>query len=157
MNWKNLFSTRSDDWSALIVRLTLGLILFPHGAQKLLGWFGGYGFTGTMDAFTQGMHLPWIIAFLVILIESIGSLALIAGVATRFFSLAMLGNFIGIILTAHLHNGFFMNWYMQPGKPEGFEYHLLILGLAIAAIIAGGGKWSVDSLLMKCKKSETTY
>lgn len=56
---KALFAT-DDSWAGLVLRLTLGLVLLPHGAQKLLGWFGGFGFDGTMGFFTQKMGLPWI-------------------------------------------------------------------------------------------------
>jgi len=149
MNWNFLFKTEKNNLAALIARLTLGIVLFPHGAQKLFGWFGGYGFTGTMGYFTGMQHLPWIIGFLVIMIESLGSLALIFGAATRLFSLAVLIEFIGIILTVHIKFGFFMNWAGIPNAGEGIEYHLLVLGLALSALIAGGGKWSVDSMFSK--------
>ncbi len=149
MEWKKIFSTKEDNWAALITRLTIGIIIFPHGAQKLFGWFGGYGFTGTMKYFTGMQHLPWIVGLAVILLESIGSLALILGVATRFFALGFIGEFIGIILTVHIHYGFFMNWSGIPHRPEGYEYHLLVIGLALATLITGGGKWSVDSKLFR--------
>ena len=149
MNGNILFATDKNNWAALIIRLTIGIVLFPHGAQKLFGWFGGYGFTGTMGYFTGMVHLPWIIGFLVIIIESIGCFALIAGFATRLFSLALLGEFIGIIFMIHIKIGYFMNWTGVPNAGEGIEYHLLVVGLCLAALIAGGGKWSVDSLLTK--------
>lgn len=149
MNWNFLFSTDKNNWAALITRLTIWVVLFPHGAQKLFGWFGGYGFTGTMGFLTGMQHLPWILGLLVILIESIGSLALIAGFATRLVSLAVLIEFIGIIFTVHIKFGYFMNWAGAPNAGEGIEYHLLVLGLCLAALIAGGGKWSVDSLCTK--------
>lgn len=144
---KRFLITERSDRSALIARLTLGLVVFPHGAQKLMGWFGGYGFENTMNNFTSHMQLPWIIAFLVILIESIGSICIVAGFATRFWAIAMFINFIGIIFTAHIKHGFFMNWNMLPDVPEGFEYHLLIVGLCIILIVVGGGKWSVDAAM----------
>jgi putative oxidoreductase len=144
-----LLATDSNNWTALIVRLTLGIVIFPHGAQKLLGWFGGYGFNGTMGFLTGGVGLPWIIALLVILIEFFGSLFLIAGFATRLAALGMLINFIGIVYTSHLTNGFFMNWSNTAGTGQGFEYHLLVIGMSIALLIAGGGKASVDSTLTK--------
>ncbi len=128
------------------LRIALGLLIFPHGAQKLLGWFGGYGFTGTMGFFTGTVHLPWIIGFLVIMLEFFGSLLLIAGLATRFIAAMFIINFAGIILTAHLGNGFFMNWYgSQAG--EGYEYHLLVIAMAIALLINGAGKFSLDKKL----------
>src|SRR5882724_11714906 len=107
---KEIFGT-NNDWSGLITRLTIGLILFPHGAQKMLGWFGGYGFTGTIDFFTTSTHLPWIVAFLVIVIEFVGALSLIVGFASRLWAFLTIILMIGIILIVHLDNGFFMNWF----------------------------------------------
>lgn len=144
---KKLLATNSNNWTALFARLALGITIFPHGAQKLLGWFGGYGYTGTMGFLTTQAHLPWIFAFLVIIIESIGALALIFGFATRIAAFGILANFLGILFTTHINNGFFMNWYVQPGKGEGIEYFILVLGLAIVSLIAGGGKASIDATL----------
>ena len=138
--------------AAAVLRVALGLVLFPHGAQKLLGWFGGFGFTGTMNYFTGTLHLPWIIALLVILIEFIGSLMLITGTATRVAALLIIINFIGVILTAHLANGFFINW-LGNQKGEGYEYHLLIIGMAASLLISGAGAFSVDMPMSKGKLS----
>ncbi len=142
----------NNNKAAAILRVALGLVLFPHGAQKLLGWFGGFGFTGTMNYFTGTLHLPWIIALLVILIEFIGSLMLITGTATRVAALLIIINFIGVILTAHLANGFFINW-LGNQKGEGYEYHLLIIGMATSLLISGAGAFSVDRLMSKGKLS----
>jgi putative oxidoreductase len=144
---KKLFATNPQSWTALLARLALGITVFPHGAQKLLGWFGGYGFNGTMGFLTGQAHLPWIIAILVILIESVGAILLILGVATRFMAFAIVVNFLGVLFTSAIHNGFFMNWYMQPNKGEGFEYLILLFGLGLVALIAGGGKASVDAAI----------
>src|SRR5437763_13174767 len=149
---KNLLSTNPDNWTALIIRLAVGIVIFPHGAQKLFGWFNGYGFQGTMGFLTGNAHLPWIVAFLVILIESIGSLFLIFGFLTRIAAFGMFVNFLGILVTSHINNGFFMNWYSTPNKPEGFEYHLLGLGITLALLIACGGKWSIDAVLSYSNK-----
>jgi len=143
---KNRIFKTNNDLTGLVTRLTLGLILFPHGAQKALGLFGGYGFTGTMAFFTDTLHLPWIIGFMVILIEFIGALLLIAGFASRIWSALIIILFLGIILTSHLDNGFFMNWFGNQ-KGEGYEFHLLIIGLSIAILINGSGKYSVDEKL----------
>ena len=142
----------NNNKAAAILRVALGLVLFPHGAQKLLGWFGGFGFTGTMNYFTGTLHLPWIIALLVILIEFFGSLMLITGTATRVAALLIIINFIGVILTAHLGNGFFINW-LGNQKGEGYEYHLLIIGMAASLLISGAGAFSVDRLMSKGKLS----
>ena len=140
---KNKIFKTNNDWTGLVTRLSIGLILFPHGAQKMLGIFGGYGFSGTMGFFTGTMHLPWLIGFLVILIEFIGSLSLIAGFASRLWSALVIIEMLGAVVTTHLKNGFFMNW-AGTQKGEGYEFHLLIIGLALATLINGSGKFSAD-------------
>jgi putative oxidoreductase len=139
---KALFYT-DDGWTGLILRLTLGLVMLPHGAQKLLGLFGGFGFDGTMGFFTQKMGVPWLIAFLVIVGEFFGSLGLIAGFLTRFSAASVAVIMMGAIVLVHLPHGFFMNWFGQQ-QGEGYEYHLLTIGIAAALLVTGGGKWSVD-------------
>jgi len=142
---KALFQT-DDGLAGFILRVTLGLVMFPHGAQKLLGWFGGFGFDGTMGFFTQKMGLPWIIAFLIIIGESFGSLGLLAGFLTRFAAASLAVIMLGAITMVHLPHGFFMNWGgLQQG--EGYEYHLLVIGIAVALLITGGGRWSVDRVV----------
>lgn len=131
-----------DDVSRFIARLALGIVMFPHGAQKLLGWFGGGGFAGTMQGMT-GMGLPAVIVFLVIIIEFFGALGLIIGFLGRVSAFGVLCVMAGAIFTVHQANGFFMNWSGQQAG-EGFEYHLLAIGIALAVIIGGSGAWSVD-------------
>ena len=138
----------NNDWAVLITRLTIGLVLFPHGAQKMLGIFGGYGFNGTMGFFTGTLHLPWLIGFLVIIIEFIGSLSLIAGIGSRIWSAAIVILMVGIIFTSHIQNGFFINW-LGNQKGEGYEYHLLVIGLSLATIVNGSGKYSLDEIISK--------
>lgn len=145
---KNKIFNTNNDWTGLVTRLTIGLILFPHGAQKMLGMFGGYGFSGTMGFFTNTMHLPWIIGFVIITIEFIGSLLLIAGFASRLWSALTIFLMLGIIFTSHIDNGFFMNWFGNQ-KGEGYEYHLLIIGLSLATLVNGSGKYSIDELIVK--------
>lgn len=142
---KALFDT-DESWSGLILRLTLGLVMFPHGAQKLLGWFGGFGFDGTMGFFTQKMGLPWIVAFLVIMGESFGSVGMLAGFLTRFTAASFIIIMLGAIVTTHIPHGFFMNWFGQQ-QGEGYEYHLLVIGISAALLVTGAGKWSVDRVL----------
>lgn len=144
-----MIATNSNNWPALIARLALGLTIFPHGAQKLLGWFGGYGFQGTMGFFTAQMHLPYIIGLLVILIEFFGSLFLIFGFLTRVAAVGFIGMFVGVVSTSHAASGFFMNWSMEANKEEGWEYFILLFGLSLIALILGGGKGSVDAALSK--------
>jgi putative oxidoreductase len=142
-----LFQT-NDSGSCLILRVMLGVVMFPHGAQKLLGWFGGPGFAGTMDMFTHQMHIPAVLAFLVIVTESFGSLALIVGFLTRIAAFAITCIMVVAIAMVHWPHGFFMNWSgKQTG--EGFEYHLLVIAIAVVLMIYGAGKWSVDGALAK--------
>lgn len=130
----------------LVQRLALGLVLFPHGAQKLLGWFGGYGFSGTMGFFTDTMHLPAPLALLVILAESFGAIGLVFGAGTRLAALGITSVMLGAVATTHAQVGFFMNWSGAQGG-EGFEYHLLALALALPLVVRGGGLYSVDGWL----------
>lgn len=143
----SLFST-NNDIVGLILRATIGFIIFPHGAQKMLGWFGGYGFSGTMGFFTGTAKLPYVVGFSVIILEFVGSLLLIAGFGTRIIALGFIGLMIGIIYTSHLQNGFFMNWFGNQSG-EGFEFHLLVIGLAVALLFEGAGKYSVDQLIVR--------
>lgn len=144
---KKILATNPSNIYALIARIFLGVVIFPHGAQKLFGWFGGYGFEGTMGFLTGGAGLPWIVAFLVIIIEFFAALFLIFGFATRIAAFGIIINFLGVLFSTHIHNGFFMNWSMQANKGEGFEYFLLLFGLALISLIGGGGKASVDAAI----------
>lgn len=144
---ETLFKT-DDSWASLVLRVTLGVVIFAHGAQKLLGWFGGNGFSGTMGFFTNVMHLPWLVAFLVIIGESLGSVALIVGLLTRFTAASYVIIMLGAIATVHWPLGFFMNWFGKQ-QGEGFEFHLLVIGMSAALLIAGGGKWSIDGLIAR--------
>jgi putative oxidoreductase len=143
--FKRLLQT-DDSLTAFIVRITVALVMLPHGAQKLLGLFGGYGFKATMNYFTSS-GTPAILAFLVIFTESIGALLILFGFTTRLWA-AMLTVIMLVAITIHQANGFFMNWTgTQAG--EGFEYHLLVIGINLALIIKGAGRWSVDRQLSK--------
>lgn len=133
----------NNDTAALVLRLTLGVAMLPHGMQKVFGLFGGHGFSGTMGFFTETLGIPVVLAFLVIMAESIGAVALIAGFATRIAAFGVAVTIGAAALMLHVRNGFFMNWFgSQAG--EGVEYHLLVVGMGIALMIAGGGKWSLD-------------
>ncbi len=145
---KQFLATDQQSWSLLVSRLALGVVILPHGMQKALGLFGGHGFAGTMG-FLQSMGMPFLIALLVILAEFVGSIGLILGFGTRFMAFSVGLTMAGAaILGGHIHNGFFMNWFgMQKG--EGIEYFILVVGLALAALIGGSGKLSVDNLISK--------
>jgi putative oxidoreductase len=146
-----IFKTRKTS-APLFVRLFLAVVLFPHGAQKLLGWFGGYGFEGTMGYFTGSVGLPWIVGFLVILIEFLAPIALLLGLATRLWSLAVFFLFLGILTTSHA-DYFFMNWFGNQ-KAEGAEYFLLVLGMSLSLLISGSGSYSLDKKIMTPKAKE---
>jgi len=142
---KAIFRTESG-WMGLVLRVGLGVVFFPHGAQKLFGLFGGPGFAGAMAMFTQKMHVPAPLAFLVILAESAGAVALVLGLLTRVAAFGLLCDMFGAVLMVHLPFGFFMNWMgNQPG--EGFEYHILAISISLALMIGGGGKWSADGMI----------
>ena len=147
-NVVNYFFQTNDSFSYWIPRIMLGCVIFPHGAQKLLGLFGGFGFTNTMNYFTQTAGLPWVIAFLIIMGESFGALGLIAGFCTRLSAFGLICIMVGAIIMVHSPNGFFMNWFGKQAG-EGFEYHLLVIGTSIPLLISGGGKYSIDGLIYK--------
>ncbi len=142
---KKIVSTR-DDAVALVLRLALGIMFFPHGMQKLFGWFGGYGFSGTMGFFTGTLHIPALFAFLAIMAEGLGSLGLIAGFLTRIAAFGATINMIVAVYLLHWQHGFFMNWSGKQ-QGEGFEFHILAIAIGIALMIRGGGALSVDRML----------
>ncbi|OJU63290.1 MAG: hypothetical protein BGO01_03880 [Armatimonadetes bacterium 55-13] len=129
------------------LRVVLGLVMLPHGLQKVFGLFGGLGFSGQMQAMTQGMHIPALFALLAILTEFLGALGLITGTLTRLSAFGTAMVMIVAIVMVHQSNGFFMNWFGNQ-KGEGFEYHLLALGLALPLLVKGGGAWSVDGKIV---------
>jgi putative oxidoreductase len=143
--FKRLLKT-DDSLTSFIVRITTALVMLPHGLQKLLGAFGGHGFKGTMNFFTSN-GTPAILAFLVIISESIGSLLILFGFTTRIWA-GMLTIIMLVAMNMHAANGFFMNWTGQQAG-EGFEYHLLVIGINVALLIKGAGRWSVDRQLTK--------
>jgi putative oxidoreductase len=142
---KKLLAT-TNDATLTLMRLILGTVFFAHGAQKVLGWFGGYGFSGTMNFFTSALHIPAPIAFLAIMAEFLGGLGLILGCLARIAAFGIAVNMVVAVLMIHIHYGMFMNWNgIQKG--EGWEYHLLAIALAIAIMVRGAGAFSVDGAL----------
>jgi putative oxidoreductase len=140
--FRKLFATDADPATA-ILRLVLGVVFFAHGAQKMLGWFGGFGFSGTMGFFTNTMHIPAFFAFLAIAAEFFGGLGLIVGFLTRIAAFGVAVNMVVAIATVHGAVGFFMNW-TGTQKGEGFEYHLLVLAITAFLMIRGAGQFSID-------------
>jgi putative oxidoreductase len=147
-NMLDRFLKTDSSQTSCLQRVLLGAVMLPHGAQKLLGWFGGYGFSGTMNYFTGTMHIPSALAFLVIVSEFFGSLGLLLGSGTRIAAFGAAATMTGAVLTTHLKVGFFMNWFGNQAG-EGLEYHLLALALALPLVFRGGGAFSVDSRLFE--------
>ena len=138
----------NDSGTLLLLRTVLALVILAHGLQKLFGWFGGFGFAGTMGYFTDTLGIPWIFGFAAILAETVGALLLFAGLLSRLAALSIGVVMIVATLTVHLSNGFFMNWFgTQAG--EGFEFFLLATAMAAAVVVGGGGAWSVDRRLTR--------
>jgi putative oxidoreductase len=137
-----IFATDSDTATS-IVRLMLGIVFFAHGAQKLLGWFGGPGYSATMGFFRDLLHIPAALAFLAIMAEFLGGIGLILGFLTRIAAFGIGVNMIVAIVTVHGAYGLFMNW-SGAQKGEGFEFHLLVLAIVVFLIIRGAGALSVD-------------
>ena len=130
-----------------ILRLTLAIVMFPHGAQKVLGWFGGYGFRGTLGYFTsQGIPVP--LALLAFAAEFLGSLGILVGLFTRVAAFGIACVMVVAIVTVHAKFGFFMNW-SGTQKGEGYETHLLAIGIALALIVGGAGLWSLDAAIAR--------
>jgi putative oxidoreductase len=150
--FRKLLST-SNDPSLTLLRLVAGVVFFAHGAQKMLGWFGGYGFHGTMGFFTHEMHLPAVLAFLAICAEFLGGLGLIVGFLSRIAAFGILCNMVSAVFLIHHNYGFFMNWGGDQ-KGEGFEYHLLAIAVLLAIIIKGAGAYSVDYMLSRSSQMQ---
>jgi putative oxidoreductase len=137
--------------SLLITRLVLGVVIFGHGAQKLFGWFGGYGFDGTMNYFTGTVGIPYFLGVLVILGETFGAVALILGLFGRFMAASIFAIMTGAMFIDHLSHGFFMNWFANQ-KGEGIEFDLLTFGLSVVIVLNGSGLYSLDTQLNKIIK-----
>ncbi len=145
------FLKTDDNVGPLVLRLTLGCVIFAHGAQKVLGWFGGPGAEKTIQLFTSTMGFPLPLTLLVMASEFLGPIALFLGFFTRISAFAIAVNLGTCAYMNHLKNGFFMNWFGQQ-KGEGFEFHLLVIGIAVALMITGGGIFSLDRVLTRDKK-----
>jgi putative oxidoreductase len=150
---RKLYAT-DNSVATSILRLVLGVVFFAHGAQKMLGWFGGFGFSGTMSFFTGVMHIPAAFAFLAIAAEFFGGIGLILGFLTRIAAFGVGVNMLVAILKIHHAFGFFMNW-TGAQKGEGFEFHLLVLAIVAYLMIRGAGAFSIDRALTVSAPSRT--
>ncbi len=137
----------------LFIRLALGIVIFAHGAQKVLGWFGGPGFAGTIEVFTTNLSYPLWMVLLLMLIEFCGSLGLIFGLMTRLSAVGIALIMVVCAYQNHLQNGFFMNWFGQKAG-EGFEYHILVLGMCSALMFLGAGSCSFDHLFISSRRRD---
>lgn len=134
-----------DSFGPLLLRLGIAVAMFPHGAQKVLGLFGGFGFEGTLGMFTSKLGIPMPLAVIAILTEFFAPIALFFGFFTRLAGFGLAVQLaVAAVLGGHIYNGLFMNW-MGNQKGEGFEYHLLVVAIGLALALMGGGRWSVDS------------
>ncbi len=131
-----------SDWGFLFVRLALGVVFFAHGAQKVLGWYGGHGIAATLTMFGH-MGIPAPLAIIAMFTEFLGGLGLIFGVLTRLSALGIFIDMVVAVLMVHLKNGFFMNWASVPGKGEGYEYHILVMGICLLLLFAGPGRLAI--------------
>jgi putative oxidoreductase len=141
-----LMRTDPHNLTLTTLRLVLGVVFFAHGAQKTLGWFGGYGFSGTMGFFTQQLGIPAPLAFLAICAEFLGGIGLVVGFLTRVAAFGIFCNMVVAVFMVHQRFGLFMNW-SGAQKGEGIEFHLLALAMAAAIMIAGAGAFSIDGFL----------
>lgn len=148
---KKFFFFFSQSWALLVARVSLGIVILPHGMQKALGMYGGYGFEATLGAF-QSMGMPLLLGVLVIIAEFVGAIGMILGTGTRFMAFSIFLTLGGaMFLGGHVEHGFFMNWFGNQAG-EGMEYFILVLGLALAGMLGGSGKFSVDNLISKYLK-----
>ena len=132
----------SNSPAQLIIRLALAVVIFPHGAQKVFGWFGGPGFSKTLQIFS-GMGFPTWSTVLLMITETLGSLFLAFGILTRLCALAIGASITICMSMYHVQYGFFMNWFGKQ-QGEGIEYHILVIAIALALVISGGGMLSAD-------------
>lgn len=146
---KRFLNTNGNDWHLLLARLAVAIVIWPHGAQKLLGLFGGIGFSKAMEVIPGSVGVPAFMIALAIIVEFFGTILLFFGFLTRFASLALIGNFIGVYILNIAGNGFFMNWRGVEGQGEGIEFFILLFALMIISLLGGGGKYSLDSIVSK--------
>ena len=145
---KKFFATDTTSWSLLLVRLALAIVVLPHGMQKALGMYGGYGFEATIGFFSS-MGLPVVLGVMVILAEFVAPILLIIGVGSRFMAFSIFLTLGGaMFIGGHVQHGFFMNWFGNQAG-EGMEYFILIIGMSLALVVGGAGKYALDTVIGK--------
>ena len=145
----NVLAT-STSFSLFVLRLALGIVVLPHGLQKVFGWYGGSGLEGTLGWFA-GIGIPTFLGILAIAADFLGSLAVLAGIGTRIAAFGIGVNMVVAALVVHRPNGFFMNWAGNQAG-EGYEFHILAAAIALAVVLGGAGRWSLDRLLAARKQ-----
>lgn len=143
-----LFQTDEKSYSLLFLRITAAIVMLPHGAQKLFGWFGGHGFQATINGFSSYVGIPPFLGALNILVESVGALFLLFGLFSRISAFGLAVTMVVAVFTAHIQNGFFMNW-SGTAAGEGFEYHILYFAISFLLLVKGGGAYALDTVLAK--------
>ena len=139
---KKLLST-PNDLTLTLARVILAIIFFAHGSQKMFGFFGGRGVSGTIAIFQQTMGIPAPLTILAMTAEVFGAAGLFLGLFSRVAALGVLVVMIVAPFANHLYPNFFMNWTgRQTG--EGFEYHLLAIALIVTILVRGAGALSLD-------------
>lgn len=146
--WRKLLGT-PHDVAIFVIRVALGGMIWAHGAQKFLGWFGGHGWIDTLRFFEHALHIPAPLGAVAILTEFFGMAALVLGLFGRVFAVGAATIMVVAVATVHHRFGFYMNWYTDPNRGEGFELHFLALAMAVAIMIRGSGAWSIDRLLVR--------
>lgn len=142
---------KSANLALLILRVVAGLVLFYYGSQKLLGWFGGQGFNGTLATFQSKLNIPPVLAALATFAEFFGGLGLILGLFTRIAAFGAactmaVATYIGLEQTKTLVAGAGEN------PVRNFAYPLLVLAIALALLLMGGGAYSLERRLVRAKR-----
>ena len=143
------FGSVTESLSLLFLRVPLGLVFMAHGSQKLFGLFGGQGVSATMKAFEEKMGIPPILTILAMIAEFGGGLGVLIGCLTRLSALGIASVMVVAIYKVHMVNGFFLNLNCLPGRGQGFEYNIALLGMALSLVLTGGGRWSLDRMLWR--------
>ena len=131
-----------NDLALLLLRLALGAVMCAHGAQKLLGLFGGHGPQGFVHS-VVGLGMPAALGWLVVAIEFFGGIAVALGVLSRLAALGFAAEMVVGIAKVHGANGFFMNWSGAGGRGEGFEYSVVLAAASLALFLAGPGRYAL--------------
>lgn len=139
---------------ALLLRLGLGVIFFAHGAQKVLGWFGGYGLAASLGYFENILGISAPLFYLAAFTEFLGGIAIILGLFSRVFAIGYFIEMLVALFKVHVPVGFFMNWGSVAGRGEGYEFILALLAMSFAVVLLGPGEYSLDYLIANHRGGE---